>query len=191
MLWLGAAGIVVAVVIIGAIVTIAGGSGGSDAGTNASPLTDNTYPVKSFPELGRNHFSPGTIYNNYNRNPPTSGPHASVPAPWGISDTAVPKETAVHNMEHGGVVVWYNCRGGPAPLSDAECASLRAALSQIVQPAVSDGKFVLMTPYAEMTNRIALTAWTYLDAFNDFDATRVTKFIQVFQCRYNQEHFCK
>lgn len=44
----------------------------------------------------------------YNSIPPVGGPHWPVPAAWGNSTVPVPDERAVHNMEHGGVVVSYN-----------------------------------------------------------------------------------
>ena len=184
-----ALGVVVIVAVV-ALLSLRGG--GSDLDTEASPLSDYAYPVQMFPPdpAGRNHFPPGQTYDNYNSNPPTSGPHASVPAQPGISDLPVPKETSVHNMEHGQVVVWYNCSGGPQPLSDAACGELRDELGVIVTEANQRGKRVLMTPYANMGQRIALTAWQFLDAFDDFDAQRARTFIDTFYCRTDLEGFC-
>src|SRR2546430_4513483 len=49
----------------------------------------------------------------YQTDPPSSGPHYSIPgqAPvsWGFSDQQIPPEYYVHNLEHGGVVLLYNC----------------------------------------------------------------------------------
>jgi hypothetical protein len=39
-------------------------------------------------------------------NPPASGRHLPDWAPWGYYDEQVPDGNAVHNLEHGGVVVW-------------------------------------------------------------------------------------
>ncbi len=39
--------------------------------------------------------------------PPTSGHHFPDWAPWGLYDEQVPDGYAVHNLEHGGVVVWF------------------------------------------------------------------------------------
>jgi hypothetical protein len=38
--------------------------------------------------------------------PPTSGRHYSDWAPFGLYDEPIPDGNAIHNMEHGGVVVW-------------------------------------------------------------------------------------
>ena len=181
---------VAVIVVVAAVLSLLGGGSGVD--TEAAPVSAYPYPVQMFPPdpAGRNHFPPGQTYDDYNSNPPTSGPHASVPAPPGISDLPVPKETAVHNMEHGQVVVWYNCGGGPQPLGEAGCSELRDELGVIVTEANEGGKRVLMTPYADMGERIALTAWQFLDAFDDFDAQRLRTFIDTFYCHTNLEGFC-
>ena len=171
-----------------------GGGGGDSATTlqTAAPVTNYPYPVQRFDEVqpGHQHLAAGQTFDGYNSNPPTSGPHAPAPVPWGISDVAIAKETAVHNMEHAGVVVWYNCNAGPARLTADQCAKLRSDLAAVVQPLLADGRKVVMTPYSGMDHRVALTAWQYLDAFDDFDATRVKTFIETFECHTDVEHFC-
>lgn len=39
-------------------------------------------------------------------NPPAAGRHLQEWAPWGVYDEQVPDGFAVHNLEHGGVLVW-------------------------------------------------------------------------------------
>jgi hypothetical protein len=138
---------------------------------------------------GRAHFAVGETYDLYNSNPPTSGPHTAAVQP-GIYDDPVPKEQVVHNMEHSQVVVWYNCNGGQAPLPPADCQGLRDNLASLVNEANQGGKRVVMTPYADMDQRIALTAWQFLDTFDEFDADRVRTFIDTFYCHTNLEGFC-
>ena len=138
---------------------------------------------------GRGHFAQGETYDDYNSNPPTSGPHTAAVA-HGVYDVPVPKESAVHNMEHSQVVVWYNCSAGPQPVEEPACATLRQDLAALVTEANESGKRVLMTPYAEMDQRIALTAWQFLDAFEEFDAQRVRTFIDTFYCHTDLEGFC-
>jgi hypothetical protein len=165
--------------------------GGAKLDTEAAPVENYPYPVQFFPPdpAGRTHFAQSETYDDYNSNPPTSGPHTVAVAP-GVYDVPVAKESAVHNMEHGQVVVWYNCEGGPQPLAEPACAGLRQDLATIVTDANDGGKRVLMTPYAEMDRRIALTAWQFLDAFDEFDAQRVRTFTDTFYCRTNLEGFC-
>lgn len=169
-----------------AVLISACGGGGDDSFL----VSDYPYPVQTFGDQGRDHFAPGQVYNDYNSNPPTSGPHASVFAQWGIYDVPQPKEQMVHNMEHGGAIVWYNCEGSPEPLSTEECAQLKNDLAAVVQPLIASGKRIVMTPYPNMPRRIALTAWRYLDTFDDFDAQRISTFIDTFVCHFDPEHFC-
>jgi hypothetical protein len=180
-----------------AVILIAAGlfaltSGGSDRDTEAAAVEGYPYPVEMFPPDpgGRQHFAQGVTYDNYNSNPPTSGPHTNVAAGPGVYDQPVPKEIAVHNMEHGHVVVWYNCSAGSQPLDEAACGSLIGQLAQIVNQANGDGKRVLMTQFGGINSRIALTAWQFLDEFDDLDQQRVQTFIDTFYCHTNLEGFC-
>ena len=178
-----------------ALALIAVACGGSGGGSPKGP-EGYGFPVQEFPDVDapglgpRGHFPVGQTFDGYNSNPPTNGPHAVVAAPWGIAAEPVPKEVAVHNLEHAGVVVWYNCAGGPQPLDEAGCQQLENGLAQVVQDALSDGKKVLMTEYGDMEHRIALTAWQYLDAFDEFDGARVRSFIDAFECYSDPENAC-
>ncbi len=184
--WIGALVIIAIVFVLMFALSIFAGDEAKHS-TNHPPYP---YDVKVLEDLGRDHIPEGQIFDGYNSSPPTSGPHGPV-LPWGVQDLPVPKERAVHNMEHGGVVVWYDCTGGEK--QDAEsCTRLRDQLAAIVRPAVEEGMFILMTPYTgiENENSIALTAWQHLDAFSKFDAVRVQAFIASFECKFNEEGFC-
>jgi uncharacterized protein DUF3105 len=172
----------VAVVILG---------GGRNLDKEAAAVENYPYPVQMFPPDpgGRAHFAVSETYDDYSSNPPTSGPHTAAVAP-GVYDDPVPKESAVHNMEHSQVVVWYNCGAGVQPLDEPACGGLRQELATIVTEANDGGKRVLMTPYPDMDNRIALTAWQFLDAFDEFDPQRVRTFIDTFYCHTNLEGYC-
>jgi len=149
----------------------------------------SSYPLQTFADQGREHLPSGQTNNNYNSNPPTSGSHAPRPADWGVHNVPVPKEAIVHNMEHGGAAIWYNCAGGPSPLDAAGCQQLAASLAQIARQSLDQGRLVVMTPYAGMSQRIALTAWQTLDAFDDFDSVRVVDFIARYERLFNPEGF--
>jgi hypothetical protein len=122
------------------------------------------------------------IGNCYHSNPPTSGPHALSPALFRVHEAAVPKENLVHNMEHGGVVIWHNTASGKAI----------ALLAEITNESLADGLLVVMSPYPELEpETIALTAWTRLDKFAATGLTpeRVRTFIQTHVRRFNPEGF--
>jgi len=146
----------------------------------------------------RNHFTNGTKIpsctpeqleaNNfsnplcYQSNPPTSGPHASSPMPFRVLENPAPKENLIHNMEHGGVVVWYN----------TENQAVIDQLASITNDELGRRRLVVMSKYTEMEpETIALTGWTRLDKFpvSQMDKKRVTDFIEEHQRRFNPEGF--
>jgi hypothetical protein len=43
----------------------------------------------------------------YNTNPPSSGPHFPLTIFWGMYDAPVDRLRSVHNLEHGGIVIYY------------------------------------------------------------------------------------
>ena len=74
----------------------------------------------------------------------------------------------MHNLEDGGVMVQYNC----------ECPELVEKLRVIVR---KYDKYVILAPYPTMKSRIALTAWTRLDKFDEFDEKRIVRFIDSYR----------
>jgi hypothetical protein len=106
----------------------------------------------------------------YNSDPPTSGPHLPYIAPWGIHTEPIARELQVHNLEDGGVVVQYRCA--------TPCPDLAAKLAEIVRRYETQ---VILAPYPAMRTRIALTAWTRLDAFDHFDEARIVRFIRAYR----------
>jgi hypothetical protein len=130
-----------------------------------------TQPGVSQPDQGNRHIQ--TINETippYNSEPPTSGPHLPYVAPWGIHTEPIPRQLQVHNLEDGGVMVQYNC-------PDA-CPDLVAKLKVIVAAYEHQ---VILAPYPGMRTRIALTAWTRLDAFDELDERRVRRFITAYR----------
>jgi hypothetical protein len=150
---------------------------------------DYPYAVQTFEDQGTEHLEPDQTYDLYNSDPPTTGPHSPAPAEWGVHDLPVAKEVLPHNMEHGGVVVLYDCSAGEVPLDDAGCQNLRDQLAAVTEENVADGKLVLMVPYSGMEHPIALTAWGTLDALDQFDGERVQAFIDSFDRKFNPEGF--
>ncbi len=142
-----------------------------------------TLPGQYFPPQGRDHLPPGERYEAYNSNPPTSGPHSPEVLEWKVYDEPQQREKAVHNMEHGGVVVWHHC-------VSAACEDVVRQIRGVVEGYLSEGALVVMFPYPEMEDdTVALTSWTRLDKFpaSEYTEERVRRFIQVHERRYNPE----
>src|SRR4029078_1342890 len=95
-----------------------------------------------------------------------------------VLDSRAPKKNLVHNMEHGGVVVWYNTND----------AGVIQQLSAMVNAELAQNKLVVMSRYIGMEpNTIALTSWTRLDKFpvSDLTRKRVVDFIDTHSRRFN------
>lgn len=127
-------------------------------------------PGRDMPSQGNIHVQPGQEHIAYNSDPPTSGPHLPNIARWGIHTEPIAKELQVHNLEDGGVIVQYNCPEG--------CPELAGQLEGIVKKYPEK---VILAPYPDMDARIALTSWSRIDKFNEFDAGRVDAFIQAYR----------
>lgn len=128
------------------------------------------------------HITPGTSWN-YKFYPPTSGPHwlvpGSAPAPWQDTTETLAEGQFVHNLEHGGIAILYNC-----PTGDG-CSTLKSQLENYVknlapqEPNFNEVK-VVMTPYSTGmgSHRIALVAWHYIMFLDSYDQNAITQFYE-------------
>jgi hypothetical protein len=121
-------------------------------------------------EVSRDHVARGAPHAPYNTAPATSGPHWSdqgAPVPFGVYEEPVPDEAAVHNLEHGDIFVWYNAEKVTG-----------ADRQRLVDFVTKNYKIkVIVSPYPNLDTRYALTAWTWIDKFNDYDEGRIADFI--------------
>jgi hypothetical protein len=152
--------------------------------TCISGMDDRLHLVETIPICTSEQLASGNISKPlcYNSNPPTSGPHSGTPMPFKVLDNPAPKENLIHNMEHGGVVVWYN----------TDDAGVIKQLADTVNSELDRRRLVVMSKYTEMEpNTIAVTSWTRLDKFpvSDFNTKRVRDFIEENSKRFNPEGF--
>lgn len=122
--------------------------------------------------MGNQHIMPGDPHEPYNTDPPTSGPHYTFLARWGIHNTTISRELQVHNLEDGGVIVQYNCEN----LDETTCDELVKNLTRVVR----DYDKIILAPYPGMDRVIALTAWGRIDKFDSFDEDRIRRFIEAY-----------
>ena len=105
--------------------------------------------VQSPPIQGAVHIQHGASHPPYDSKPPTSGWHyADQVAAWGVATKPWDDELQVHALEHGGVIVSYDCPDG--------CPDDVNKLETIVRAYPSK---VILQPYPGIGHRIALTAW--------------------------------
>ncbi|MEO6796152.1 MAG: DUF3105 domain-containing protein [Candidatus Dormibacter sp.] len=126
------------------------------------------------------HVDPSTT-PTYKFYPPTSGPHYNVqgfaPVAWQTIATLQDGQF-VHNLEHGGIAILYNCPSG------SDCTTLRNQLEHYVKdlapldPQFNEVKLV-MTPYTQgMQKKVALVAWHYVDFLDSYDQNEITRFYE-------------
>lgn len=121
------------------------------------------------PDAGANHIDRGQAHGPYTSVPPTSGDHWSIQgvAPWptGVYTSPIPDEAQIHNLEHGNIAIQYN------NLTAAEIKQLVDAVPSAYRTKI------LVAPYPNMQHRYALTAWTWIDTFDQFDDARIRGFV--------------
>ena len=130
---------------------------------------------------GRSHIQVGEVHDPYNSDPPTSGPHYETPAEAGFYEAAPLDEQLVHSMEHGYVIIWYNC----SSLSADACSNLkndvRDTMGQVENSSITHTSKLIAVPRPTMDHLLALTSWGRLDKFDSFDRQRLLNFIRVFR----------
>lgn len=140
-------------------------------------------PVPLDPDDGRAHIATGVAGTGYSVRPATSGPHWSgsdtpsgVPAParWGVYDDPISDEVLLHNLEHGGIGIHYDCPDG--------CDDLVNQLEDLLPR--NKAQFI-MSPYTGIDdgNRIAITAWRHHLFLDEFDEEQILDFIDAYQDR--------
>ena len=172
-------GITFAIVFIAALVVSpnlnpqnSGGSGGVNTGGH----------IELDPDDGRTHLE-GNIPNldPYSVTPATSGPHwfgtstpAGVPSParWGRYEQFLPDEVLIHNLEHGGIGLHYDCPDG--------CPEIVKALDDIIPRSPS---LYIMSPYPNLPSKIAITAWRHHLYLDEVDEDAIRRFIDEYQDR--------
>src|SRR3989339_880389 len=112
---------------------------------------------------GQEHIAVGASHPEYNSNPPTSGWHYVQPANWGVSQTELPDEQVIHNLEHGGI--WISYTG----IDDAT----KTALEKIAK---SNSK-VIVTPRSKNDAAIVLASWGRLQKLQTLDEQAILAFI--------------
>jgi hypothetical protein len=162
MILYGAAALGVVALIVVLAVVLAGGSSGS-AGNVANIAATmraagcTISATKAAPVAGHStSFGQTLTYSTY---PPVSGRHYYLPAIWGDYSQVVDPRQAVHNEEHGGIVVWVGPDVSAAvrrQISDFYDESPNAML---VTPIENSADGVKYPKHAPPDAKIFLTAW--------------------------------
>lgn len=160
---------------------IYGGYYGNNDGpnTNAHLRGPIDYGAQGLPPAGGPHWGSGACPPDPADAPPNCGP-----VPWGIYREPWPAESLVHNMEHAGVVIWYNT-------SDQ---NIIGDLERFATQQLNDGRMVVLAPYPDMAGgQIAITVWSRRDEFpiGEYNPDRLQRFIDTLYCRFDPERLCR
>jgi Protein of unknown function (DUF3105) len=161
----GLAGLVALVVLL-VVMLSGGGSGGGDitaadvAKVRAAVTAAGGTLVARPADAAQQHMSDPNQRVTYQTFPASSGIHNPTTSIWGNYRNPVDPRQAVHNLEHGGVVVWY----GPA-IAAADRGALDAFYEEdengiIITPIPDPYPGVTYPKHAKLGSKIALTVWT-------------------------------
>jgi hypothetical protein len=198
---------------------------GTDAPSDRSRLDGPLRPdascsvVIDAPEiLASPHLDIGTPIQ-YPTNPPASGPHYPIWAAFQEFATPVPRPYWVHSLEHGAVVLLYNCAklGGADASADATggadasdedaavadagattCEALVADLRKLMQELPDDplcdkdagpSKRIILTPDPLIEHPVAAAAWGWTYNADCFDRATLEQFAKDHYAK-GTENFC-
>lgn len=133
----------------------AGGDGDGDAGDACAP------PLLQSFDIGSAAHVTDPVYNDP---PPVGGPHTSCWLDYRVYAQAQDPGRWVHNLEHGGVVLLYNCHD--------DCPEEVDALSTFA----TEHPRTILTPYPELPTRFAVVAWGHRLMMDCLDPVAVQSF---------------
>jgi len=152
-----------------------------DASANSDALVVDggscTSVIESHADEGATHI-PCTSPAVYMTNPPSSGNHYPIWAAYQTYTSPVPWGNLVHCLEHGAIVIVYNCPGGCTD----EVARAQAWIDALpADPSCGTNRIVL-APDPSLDVRWGASAWTWTLRSDCFDELSFTEF---FDQHYN------
>lgn len=130
-------------------------------------------PGVQVPDEGRLHVDFGTPVT-YQNNPPASGSHWPCWAPYAVSSVVVPDEAWVHNLEHGAIVLLYQCADAT---SCPDAGAQLVPLFETAPDAPTGGHRLLVTAFPALPTPFAAVAWDWVYTTSEVDAGAFQCFI--------------
>lgn len=168
-------GVLAAGVILVVVVLITGSAPNPNAGT-------------AQPDDGRTHVTDGYDCRSpagaaeaqecgadpYSSLPATSGPHWNTPNNWGVYSTPQRETQLIHNLEHGGIVIWYD----PEALDQAGIDRLTTYVNNQVSGGLAGRFRFILSPWGgeDFGHPIAVTAWRNLLYLDQADTGAIDDF---------------
>lgn len=152
----------------------AGAGAGGGAGVELTPPEGECQvQAATPPDEGAQHTAACAAIT-YRTRPPASGTHYPSWPVFRIYDRPVPWGFLVHGLEHGAVVIAYNCPGG----CPAEIEAARAMIAALPAKPGCPRPSVILTPDPTLDTRFAASAWRRILRATCFDRARFAQFVQ-------------
>lgn len=137
------------------------------------------------------HVPEGTVIT-YSTNPPSSGSHYPIWANFKEYDHPVADGYLVHSMEHGAVVIFYDCDPNACVAPPGVLDALRAVRNAAPTDPSCDPSIrvrVILAPRPDNDVAVAAAAWGATYKADCVDAPSLSKFITDFYGK-GPENFC-
>lgn len=131
----------------------------------------STLPGEAFLDQGNSHIAEGDTSADYNSDPPTSGPHWETIAAWNSYDFVVPDQVLLHNLEDGGVILWYALGSGEEN---------QERIRQLEEVARGFER-VVIAPREGLEAPFAATAWQRRQLFETLEPAPMRTFIEAYE----------
>jgi hypothetical protein len=165
--------IVIGVIILGLVLLLGGEPGpGTQLPDDGTAHVGQGVDCRTAPQT-----DPNCGTDPYSSVPAASGPHWGSPAgfDWGVYTTPQPEAALIHNLEHGGIVIWYD----PERLdADGIDALTRYVDAQVATGVSGRYKFIL-SPWGEsepLPAPVVATAWRYVLPLETADTDTIGEF---------------
>ena len=178
LLFAGGAALASLAVVVAVVVVVGSGGGASEENVRAD-LVAAGCTLQAVPAQPGAHSvtDPAGTSDKWNTDPPTNGPHYAETAIFGAYDEPLQLARVVHNLEHGGVYIFYG---------DEVSESVVERL-QTFYDGHQNG--TLLAPYPKLGDKVALGAWVaegeeargYLAKCTEFDEAAFSAFFSGFQ----------
>jgi hypothetical protein len=155
-----------------------GGSSGTESVVDAGEMAPDGQGCGAVTEQ---HPSEGALHQTaicsplvYGTNPPSSGTHYPIWAAYQTYTKPFLPGFWVHNLEHGAVVITYNCPDGCVP----EVAEAQAFIDALPAdcPDYPHKRRVIMLPDPDLDVRFAASSWLFTLRASCFDRAAFAKF---------------
>jgi Protein of unknown function (DUF3105) len=170
--------------IVAAAFAFAGGGNGSGAQDAITALREAGCTYVSPPPQGRTHVSALPKGFKANSVPRSSGPHSPQTIIYGAYTDEVPELNAVHNLEHGAVILYYGPR---VPTSTVD---------SMVGFYNEDPDGLIVSKHPKLGGDVALVSWAHVARCPKFEEGVARKFVDEFafkgpeSCKSDIEQGC-